>query len=111
MIPLPDGKHPGEQDFEGQGVEGNEKDGYQKHGRYLNSVLRFIAFLNFDKNSMVSGVRFQVSGFRRQRSENRNQMTYQYAQNKIPISKSEDADLSSVNCPLSSVFYSLTPDT
>jgi hypothetical protein len=32
MIPLPDGKDPGKEDFKGKGGKGYEEDGSQKHG-------------------------------------------------------------------------------
>ena len=46
MIPLPDCKHSDKEDLKGEGCKGYEEDGGQEHGRYLNSVLRFIELVN-----------------------------------------------------------------
>jgi hypothetical protein len=55
--------------------------------------------------------RFQVSGFRCQRSENSSQMTNRHAQSVLGPDRTKHADLQFVHCPLLSVVWALTPDT
>jgi len=59
---------------------------------------------------MVSGVGCQDSDDREQRSENRNQMTYQYNQRTPLTKRAEHADRHSVLCSLISVILALTPE-
>jgi len=56
------------------------------------SLVTTIALLS----QKILGFRCQVAGVRRQRAENRNQMTYQLCQSEDPTNKPEHSELSSV---------------